>query len=312
MMPARASVPHAQASNEQFKPEARPVALFFGGTSGIGQAMAEQLARQTNGKVQIVLLGQNQEAANRIISSFPRTPDGTPPEEESKYSFVTVDATSMAIVRDVASKLSNELEKINFIVLSTGFVSMKGREETSEGIDRKLACHFYARFRFIYDLVPLVEKAQENGERTGVVNVLGAGKGTGIDLDDLGLVKNYSFARLHAHGITYTDAVLEEFSIRHPKIPFTHIFPGMVRTPMLTNLAVVRFLVPLMRPLLVTPEQCAQIMWWRVWSPEDEWKVGAHQINHHGEEIPHNKSVTPEVRTAVWEHAVLVTGEKSK
>ena len=213
-MPATAAVPHAQASNEQFKPTTRPVALFFGGTSGIGQAMAEQLANQTAGKAQIVILGRNQEAANRIIASFPHTPDGTPSDQESKYSFVKVDATSMAQVREVTSKLSKELDKINFIVLSTGFLSTKGRDETSEGIDRKLACNFYARFRFIFDLVPLVAKAEEKGERTGVMSVLSAGDGGAVNMNDLGLVKTFSLARGLSHAVTFTDATFEVGTIR--------------------------------------------------------------------------------------------------
>ena len=214
LMPARAAVTHAQASNEQFKPAARPVALFFGGTSGIGQAMAEQLANQTAGKAQIVILGRNQDAANKIIASFPHTPDGTSSEQESKYSFVKVDATSMAQVREVTSKLSKELDKINFIVLSAGFLNTNGRDETSEGIDRKLACNFYSRFRFVSDLVPLVVKAEERGERTGVMSVLAAGRGGAVDLNDLGLVKTFSLDRVRGHAITYTDAAFEVGSIR--------------------------------------------------------------------------------------------------
>jgi len=214
LAPARAAVTHARTSNEQFKPTARPVALFLGGTSGIGQAMAEQLARQTSGRAQIVLLGRNQEAADRIIASFPRTPEGTSPEEESKYSFVKVDATSMAQIRNVAAKLSTELDKVNFIVVTTGYLTTKGRDETPEGIDRKLACNFYARFRFIHDLVPLVEKAVEKGERTGVTSVFSAGKGGSVDLDDLGLVKGFTLMKAASQMATYTDAA---FDVRpHP------------------------------------------------------------------------------------------------
>ncbi|KIM20953.1 hypothetical protein M408DRAFT_81264 [Serendipita vermifera MAFF 305830] len=311
-LPAKAAVPHARASNEQFKPVTRPVGVFLGGTSGIGQAMAEQLARHTNGQAQIVLLGRNQDAADKIIASLPRTPDGTPAGQESKYSFVKVDATSMAQVREVTSKLANELDKINFLVLSSGFLTMKGRDETSEGIDRKLACNFYSRFRFAYDLAPLVEKAAEKGERTGVMSVLDAGKGGPVNLNDLGLVKGFSLSAAHDHAVTGTDAAYEEFATRYPKIPFTHAYPGAVSTPMVTNFTGSRFLVPLVRPLLVTPEHCAQIMWWRLWSPEEQWKTGAHQVNNHGEEVPHNRFVTPEVRTAVWEHAIQMTGEKSE
>jgi NAD(P)-dependent dehydrogenase (short-subunit alcohol dehydrogenase family) len=213
LAPARAAVTHARTSNEQFKPATRPVALFLGGTSGIGQAMAEQLANQTNGRAQIVILGRNQEAADKIIASFPRTPAGTPAEEESKYSFVKVDATSMAQIRSVAAKLSTELDKVNFIVVTTGYITTKGRDESPEGIDRKLACNFYARFRFIHDLAPLLEKTAEKGERVGAMSVFSAGKGGAIDLDDLGLVKGFTLSKAASQATTYTDAAFDVSSL---------------------------------------------------------------------------------------------------
>ena len=327
--PARTAARNAQVSNEQFKPAARPVGLFFGGTSGIGQAMAEQLAHQTNGRAHIILLGRNQEAANKIIASFPQTPAGTPPNEESKYSFIKVDATSMAQVRDVTAKLSNDLEKINFIVATAGYSTLKGRDESPEGIDRKIACTFYARFRFIHDLAPLVEKTAEKQETTGIMSVFAPGRGSQVDLDDLGLVKGYSIKRAHDEIVTYNDAAFEvstfyppsvkaistslffqEFASRYPNLSFVHAFPGLVTTPAVTNNTGSMFLVPLIRPFSVTPEQCAQVMWWRLWNPQGEWKTGAHQLSHHGEELEHNRFVTPEVRKAVWEHAVHMTGPK--
>jgi NAD(P)-dependent dehydrogenase (short-subunit alcohol dehydrogenase family) len=209
ILPSKTAIANATASNVLFKPATRPVALFFGGTSGIGQAMAEQLAKQTNGRAHIVLLGRNQTAAEKIIASFPKTDASVPPEEASNYSFVKVDATSMAEVRQVTSQLASQLPKINFIVATAGFFTMKGRDETPEGIDNRLACNFYARFRFIHDLAPLVEKAAESGENTGVMSVLGAGRGGRVDLNDLGLVKSFSLANFSRSSITYTDSVMQ-------------------------------------------------------------------------------------------------------
>lgn len=76
----------AANANKLYKPAARPVALFFGGTSGIGEAMATQLARQTGGRAHIVLMGRNEEAAQKIISGFPKV------EGMSSYSLSFVDS----------------------------------------------------------------------------------------------------------------------------------------------------------------------------------------------------------------------------
>lgn len=40
-----------------------PVALFVGGTSGIGQATAEAFARHTQGNAHIIICGRNREGA---------------------------------------------------------------------------------------------------------------------------------------------------------------------------------------------------------------------------------------------------------
>ncbi|KAG8771375.1 hypothetical protein FRC15_003486 [Serendipita sp. 397] len=307
-IPSRDNIRTATTDNAAFKPSTRPVGLFFGGTSGIGQAMAEQLAQQTNGRAHIILLGRNEEAANKIIAGFPKTDPSVPEHEASKYSFVKVDATSMAHVREVTASLRGELDKVNFIVASTGFLTLKGRDETSEGIDRKLACNFYARFRFIHDLAPLVEKAAENGETVGVASILAAGRGGPVELDDLGLVKGFSLRKAEGHAVTYNDAAMEEFARLYPKARFAQIFPGAVTTPGATAFPGVKLILPLFRFALMTPAECAQIMWWRMWTSASPWSTGAHQINHRGEEITHNPHVTEEVRKAVWEHALKTTG----
>ncbi|KAJ7762932.1 hypothetical protein B0H16DRAFT_1268746, partial [Mycena metata] len=49
----------AEASNAGFAPSYIPVAVFAGGTSGVGQGMVEALARQTKGRAHIVLIGRN-------------------------------------------------------------------------------------------------------------------------------------------------------------------------------------------------------------------------------------------------------------
>jgi hypothetical protein len=70
--PTNETITAAANTNKLYKPTTRPVALFFGGTSGIGEAMATQLAFQTNGNAHIVLLGRNEESAKRIIGGFPK------------------------------------------------------------------------------------------------------------------------------------------------------------------------------------------------------------------------------------------------
>lgn len=217
LKPNNATLSAASASNQLYNPSTRPVGLFFGGTSGIGEAMATQLANQTNGRAHIILLGRNEESAKRIISGFPqKTGSG---EEASKYEFVKVDATSMKGIREVTSKLHKELPKINYIVASTGYLTLKGRDPTPEGIDRKIACNFYARFRFIHDLLPLVDKAAESGEDVGVMSVFSAGHGGPVDTNDMLLEKGFSLGASLGHAVTYTDCAFEVSTVSFATTP---------------------------------------------------------------------------------------------
>ncbi|KAJ7658791.1 hypothetical protein DFH06DRAFT_1269244 [Mycena polygramma] len=148
--------------------------------------MASRFAQYTKGESHIIVVGRNQEAARATISSFP--PSGS----KGTYKFVGCDAMLMKNVATTAASLLARLPKLDFLVLSPAFFTtgiIAGRDETPEGIDKKLALLYYARWKFIYDLMPLLSKASEDAK---VYSILGAGAGGKIDLGDLGLKKRYT------------------------------------------------------------------------------------------------------------------------
>ena len=199
-MPSLAAV---RAANAAARFTANPVnAVFVGGTSGIGRGMASALARATKGNARIVIVGRNQTAAQELIASFP-SPANT------LSSFVSCDVTLMRNVHAAAKTIQVQLPTINYLVISAGFFTLNGRTETEEGIDRKLAAHYYARWAFINDLLPQVRAAAEKGEEAKVLSVLSAGHGGPVDLNDLGLKRTYSLKNAAYQGITYNDLALE-------------------------------------------------------------------------------------------------------
>jgi NAD(P)-dependent dehydrogenase (short-subunit alcohol dehydrogenase family) len=148
----------ARAANASFAPSYEPVALFIGGTSGIGQSMAEILAGHLKGKAHIVICGRNKKAADSVLASLPKPTKEFKPEPMRE--FVHCDATTMSNVHATTTDLLARLPKIDFLILSIGIVNMQGRSETEEGIDKKLALDYYARWKFIRDLMPLLRKAK--------------------------------------------------------------------------------------------------------------------------------------------------------
>ncbi|KAJ6462243.1 hypothetical protein C8R47DRAFT_1058179 [Mycena vitilis] len=267
----------AEISNAAFSPAYIPVAVFVGGTSGIGQAMAEALARQTQGRAQIVLIGRNAAAAVKIIAGFPKPVE----EDGSVHEFVECDASSMASVRAVSAELIDRLPRINYLVLSASGPkanSLIECGETPEGLDTHLAMRYFSRYLFTKELLPLLIQARAEGQPAHVMTVLGAGMGFKIPSDDLGLayarsrtIKMFQGAVISAAAMkgmmrsaAYNDGLVAWFAAQYPDLAFTHIYPGQVATKgklfdpgwLLTPLS---WIVGYMRHI-VSQDDCAQYM----------------------------------------------------
>ncbi|KAH8929564.1 NAD(P)-binding protein [Atractiella rhizophila] len=289
-------------SNALFRPSTPPVSLFLGGTSGVGEGMATKLARQTGGRAHIILLGRNEAKAHKIISSWPK-------HEEGKAEFVKCDVSDLGQVREVTGLLKQRLDKINFLVLSPGLLTTQGFTPTKDGLDYKLQLHYFARFRFAYDLISLVDNAAKEGEKASVISILdGAGKGGKVFEDDLGIEKHYSLKNAAGTAITYNDIMISELHRRHPRISTFHILPGFVFTEGYPT--VLKMTGFLFKPFMRTIEEAAEWMWYRPWSSENEWERGAWSLDEKGEIGKKNMNINEWVTTKVWDFSVQVTEGK--
>ncbi|KAJ7469962.1 hypothetical protein B0H11DRAFT_2042910 [Mycena galericulata] len=270
----------AEASNATYSPTYIPVAVFVGGTSGVGQAMAEAFARQTNGRAHVILVGRNARAARDIFAGLPKP---TADEVGCRYELVACDARSMGNVRDVCASLRSRLPRINFLVITASGPAantMIACGETPEGLDNHLAMRYFARYVFTKELLPLLVSARESGQPAHVMTVLGAGLGFKIPTDDLGLdeARRGSYKILQGaavcfaavkgmmRGAAYNDALVASFAAQHPDLAFTHIYPGQVRTSS-AHVNLGWLLAPLgwllerhRAAMRIPPEECAQYM----------------------------------------------------
>lgn len=295
----------ARTVNVAFRPKYTPVAVFVGGTSGIGQAMAEVFGRCTEGKADIVIVGRNKNAAETTLSSLPRPSDKT-----YRRDFIHCDVTRMKNVQVVAADILARYQKINFLVLSTGILTLKGRDETEEGLDTKLAVHYYSRWKFINSLLPSLKNASNAGEDAKVFSVLAAGKGGAINLDDLGLKNTFSLANAALQAPTYNDLMMEAFYDSHPDITFIHGYPGTVRTALLekSDSKLLNLMNPvasiLLRPLMTSPEECGEYMWHAVFNHTK----GVFRTGSKGEDLGKRRYFGgEEEKKRLWEHTVEAT-----
>ncbi|TFK81996.1 NAD(P)-binding protein [Polyporus arcularius HHB13444] len=292
-MPALAAV---RAANAAFSPAYFPVAVFVGGTSGIGRACAEAFARYTQGNAHIIIVGRNKSAADEIIASFPK-----PTRPEAKHEFVPCDVFLMRNIEATTTALRERLPKINFLVLSPGLANLRGRDETVEGIDKRLGLHYYARWKFVYDLLPLLRKAKDAGEDAKVMSILAAAFGGPISLDNLGLKKSYSIPKAHLTAPTYTDLMFEHHVQENPDLAFIHICPGGVATPILSsNRWVLRQIIALLNAFAIAPEECAEYMLYALF----QTKQGFSRRSQRGDDIGKLRYFgSDEKREPVWEHS---------
>lgn len=113
------------------------------------------------------------------------------------------------------------------------------RAETTEGLDKKFALHYYSRLRFTQNLLPLINKAAQPSENLSVkplarvLSVLGATLESPINLNDLALKKSYSLSTCANHAITMTTLSFHKLAASNPDITFIHSQPGGVNTNLL-------------------------------------------------------------------------------
>lgn len=276
---------------------ANPVGVFVGGTSGIGLNAAYAFAKHTPSPT-LYIIGRNKEAGAAAVNDIKEL------NNQANAVFLSHDMSLVEEADKLCEEISQKENKVNFLCLSTGFLSVSGRDETSEGIDKKMAVNYYTRFRVVEKLISLVQNAADLKEPARVVNVLAAGSEGKMQEDDIDLKHHYSLRNVNKHFVTLTSLATERFAKLYPSIGFSHIYPGLVQTGIGRSLpAFIR--VPL------TP-----IMWFGESGQDAGEKVfylgysapkfssGPHLLNSKLQSVRENalQYLSPELQEKAWTH----------
>lgn len=219
------------------------VAVFVGGTSGIGEATAKELAK-TIKKPTIHLVGRNQAAGSKILEELKSAnPDGT-------FHFIQSDVSLLRNVDEACSEIKQKEKAIDLLFLSTGhlaaskqskenhthpsfeYVAANCKVDTSEGLENNHALRYYSRMRFVHNLLPLLSASKAPAR---VVSVLAAGQEGKIEEDNLDLQKSWSIMKAGMYAATLNSLAAEHLATLYPSISFVHVFPGIVRTPLMNK-----------------------------------------------------------------------------
>lgn len=130
--------------------------------------------------------------------------------------------------------------------------------DTEEGLSYPVAVGYYARFRFIVNLLPLVQNATDIRR---VVTVLAATKEGAIDTNDF-QARNIPMLAQRRHLSSMMTLALEAVAQKAPNVSFIHDYPGFVKTNFGSDVKGVSFTVmraifdaiyPAIGPFIATP-----------------------------------------------------------
>ncbi|KAL4778218.1 hypothetical protein BJX76DRAFT_366574 [Aspergillus varians] len=242
------------------------VAVFVGGTSGISLSTALALARHTISP-KIYLLGRSQSAAETAIAALKSLNPTAQP------TFLQTDISLLKNVDTVCAEISRREKHLNLLFMTPGYMTLKGRDETAEGLDRKFVLHYYARMRLVSNLLPLLTASRDTGSGSGdrlsrVVSVLDpqvavrAGGSGSLDFGDLSLKDTFSLKKCGHHASLMGNFYLEGMASRYRGTSFLHAYPSGVATGLFRDVPggwILSAALPfLLRPFMVPLEESGE------------------------------------------------------
>ncbi|KAJ5550061.1 hypothetical protein N7535_001996 [Penicillium sp. DV-2018c] len=213
------SLSEVQTSNAQIANTFPPglVAVFVGATNGIGEAALKEFAR-TARSPRAYFVGRSQEAAARIEAECRQL------NPEGEFIFIKSDVSLIRNVDLVTREIQSKEKSINLLFLSCG--TLRADEDTAEGLHIITAAAYYARTRFILNLLPELKRATHLRR---VVSVLAGTHEGPIDETDF-QVRNMSMLKRRGQMVSMTSLTMETLAEKAPEVTFINDYPGPVKT----------------------------------------------------------------------------------
>ncbi|RGP64842.1 beta transducin [Fusarium longipes] len=214
-----------QASNALINDDTAPrIAVFVGGTSGIGKSTLHALvARGTSIRVYLVGRKSAQERTETFIQ------EAHTMNTKAEIIWIEGEVSLLADTKRVCEVIKSRENHIDLLFLSTGYAPFTARKDTIEGFEISQTLRYYSRMLFILHLLPLLDAA----ESPRVISVLAGGmERSAIQLDDIDLKEpgNFNVVKAHTQAADMNTLFLEYLANKHLNVTFIHSCPGWVNT----------------------------------------------------------------------------------
>jgi len=234
-------------------------ALVVGGTSGIGRAIAIRIANSSQ-SAKVIIAGRS---VDKVEQDFKESRE----VQHNNLKYEKVDCTSMEDVKKMCARIAQDIrtsnKKLDAVFLTQGILTTAGLTLTKDGIDSKMALHYYSRMLIVRELLRL-QCLTDHATIMSVLDGRFSDANAKLNWDDLALVKPGSFGlgQCGKHCMAFNDMQLSWFALQGESRSRTyiHAFPGFVKTPISTNLpALMRWGTQAVTALFgVSPDDCAK------------------------------------------------------
>ena len=247
------------------------VAVFVGGTSGVGEYTVKKLAKYA-AKPRVYLVGRSQSAADRIIQECMEINPG------AEFNFIQSDISLLKNVDDVCREIKKKESSINILIETQGTMGFqksmycpaaqsilatnnnRNPIATNEGLPLATALTVHSRIRFILNLLPLLQKAEQLRR---VVSVGAATCEGAIDLNNIS-GQGLPLMKWRDQSASVQSLLLEKVARQAPDVSFVHTVPGVVKSGISRDakgagLSLMILISRLLEPLIaVPPDECGE------------------------------------------------------
>jgi NAD(P)-dependent dehydrogenase (short-subunit alcohol dehydrogenase family) len=244
--------------------------VVTGGTSGIGEVTACELARQG---ARIVLVARDRQRGADTLAKLKAA------NPSAAHVVHYADLSSIAEMKRVANEIAASEPKIDVLVNNAGVVLLS-RQESVDGLEMTFATNHMAYF-VVTNI--LLDRLKAAGNARIVSTASGAHAAGKLDFGDLQLKSKYSVTRAYGNSklcnILFTRELAKR--LKGSGVTATCLHPGFVGTRFGQNNAksgLMKFIARTAMSFGMKPEEGAKTIIWLASSPEVEGQSGGYYI----------------------------------
>ncbi len=272
--------------------------LVTGGTSGIGAAVAGQLAQLG---ASVLLTGRDAARGASVVQAI-RAGGG-------QAEFLPVDFASLASVRALAETVGQRCDRLDVLVNNAGLIGGPARRLTADGFEETFAVNHLATFALTEQLRGLLLAA--GSARVVTVSSRAHYGVAQVEFDNLQGERHYKPFPIYSQSKLANVLFTYELARRMAGtgVAATCLHPGVVRTRIWAGAGgVLGWFGALAKPFMISAERSARSVTRLAAAPELEGTTGRY-FHREREAASSPGSHDPQAAARLWEESTRLTGE---